>query len=195
MTICRRTVMNTAWTDYRSITAEITYARHQLRSVFATCLKNAWVTVKNAAILAARTVVSLKAEIEHLRNKTRLDYHGQDRITALQSAVRAAEARQAESANIEKRALIASAAGRFCTVDFTKADGSERTMRIQPAKLKLHVKGRDASEAGSKAAVTRALRHPHLMPVWDADKAAPRSVNLSTVSRITVDGQTHTYAA
>ena len=39
MTICRRTVMNTAWTDYRSITAEITYARHQLRSVFATCLK------------------------------------------------------------------------------------------------------------------------------------------------------------
>ena len=68
-------------------------------------------------------------------------------------------------------------------------------MRIQPASLKLHVKGDAATDAGRKGAETRAARHPHLMPVWDAEKKAIRSINLSTVTRIAVGGQVHTFAA
>ena len=80
-----------------------------------------------------------------------------------------------------------------CRRIFTKADGTERTMCIQPASLKFHVKGDRASQSARTAARTRAIRHPHLMPVWDADRAAPRSVNLATVSRIAVDGHVHHY--
>ncbi|MEZ5913445.1 MAG: hypothetical protein R3D84_15495 [Paracoccaceae bacterium] len=76
---------------------------------------------------------------------------------------------------------------------FTKADGTERAMKVQPAALKFHVKGDDASEAGRKAAATRAQRHPHLLPVWDAEKRAPRSVNLATIRRIAVGGTVHTF--
>ena len=90
--------------------------------------------------------------------------------------------------------LIASAGGRFCAVTFTKKDGSERVMRVQPAKLRHHVKGDAATDAGKRATATRAQRHPNLMPVWDAEKDAPRSVNLATVSRIAVNGQVHSFA-
>lgn len=51
----------------------------------------------------------------------------------------------------------------------------------------------EMSEADHRAAVTRTRRHPHLMPVWDVDAAAPRSVNLATVSRIAAGGAVHTY--
>ena len=59
----------------------------------------------------------------------------------------------------------------------------------------VNVKGDDATPSARKAAETRRERHPHLLPVWDADKRAIRSVNLSTVTRITVDGHTHRFAA
>ena len=102
--------MTTAWADFHLTNGQMKYASHQLRDVFAQCLRNAWIKVKNAARMAARSIDDLKAEIEHLRNKTRLDWQGQERITALQSAVRAAKAREAEVANEAKRTLIASAA-------------------------------------------------------------------------------------
>ena len=50
-----------------------------------------------------------------------------------------------------------------------------------------------ASEAAKRAVATRAERHPHLLPVWDAEAKAPRSVNLATVSRISVNGQVHSF--
>ncbi len=92
------------------------------------------------------------------------------------------------------RNLINSVKGRFCGVQFTKKDVSERTMCIQPAKLKFHLKGDNASEAAQRAVETRKANYPHLMPVWDTAKAAPRSVNLLTVTRIRVDGHTHNFA-
>ena len=95
----------------------------------------------------------------------------------------------------QKRDLIASAGGRFCGVTFTKKDGTERRMQVQPAALDLRVKGDTASERAKRATLTREARHPHLLPVWDVRARAPRSINLATVSRIAVDGQVHRFSA
>lgn len=83
--------------------------------------------------------------------------------------------------------------GRFCVVTFTKKDGSKRIIKVQPAALKAHVKGEDASEAGRKAAATRAARPPHLLPAYDVEAQAIRSVNLNTVERIAARGQEHSF--
>jgi hypothetical protein len=94
-----------------------------------------------------------------------------------------------------KRDLIASAGGRFCAVTFTKKDGTERRMQVQPAALRLREKGEAASAPARRAALMRQERHPHLLPVWDVRARAPRSINLRTVSRIAVDGRVHRFAA
>lgn len=94
-----------------------------------------------------------------------------------------------------KRDLIASAGGRFCAITFTKKDGTERRMQVQPATLRLRLKGEVASESAKRAALTRHERHPHLLPVWDVRAGAPRSINLATVSRIALDGQVHRFTA
>ena len=95
---------------------------------------------------------------------------------------------QAREAMDAKRKMIAAAAGRFVSVTFTKKDGTERHMRIQPAALRYHLKGKEASPAARRAARARAQSHPNLLPVWDADARAVRSVNLATVSRIASGG-------
>ena len=196
MTIDRSALMTTAWTDTRRMMRDFSYAAHQLREVFGYCLKMAWSKAKSAAALAALTSEQLRAD--NLETRTRLGWEGIERLGALRTACRVAEAREAadrEAADMQaKRELIASAGGRFCAVTFTKKDGSERVMRVQPAKLRHHVKGDAATDAGKRAAATRAQRHPNLMPVWDAEKDAPRSVNLATVSRIAVNGQVHSFA-
>lgn len=94
-----------------------------------------------------------------------------------------------------RRDLIAAAGGRFCAVTFRRKDGTVRRMQVQPAALAHRVKGPLASEPARRAAVTRALRHPHLLPVWDVRARAPRSIDLRTVSRIAVDGQVHRFVA
>lgn len=94
-----------------------------------------------------------------------------------------------------KRDLIASAGGRFCSVTFTKKDGTLRRMQVQPAALRTRTKGERAGESARRATLTRQERHPHLLPVWDVRARAPRSINLRTVSRIAVDGQVHDFAA
>lgn len=195
MTFDRAKIFATTWTQAKNTKERFGYSQDQLRGLFVDCLRKAWFEAKQIAKLAARSIESLEAEIENLRNKTRLDWNGQQRQTRLQQALALAEARKAAVDYALKRELISSAGGRFSTVTFTKADGSERTMRVQPAKLKFHVKGDAASESAQRAVKTRAKRHPNLFPVWDADKAAPRSVNLATVSRIVVDGTSHSYAA
>jgi hypothetical protein len=71
-----------------------------------------------------------------------------------------------------KRDMINAARGRFVSVTFTKKDGSEHVMRIQPATLKKHVKGVDASESAQKASQTHAERYPHVMPVRERSFSA-----------------------
>lgn len=139
---------------------------------------------------AARSAADLEAEIADLENRDRLGPKGLQKLQELRVAL---SARLDADALERKRALIASAAGRFATVTFTKKDGTRRLMRVQPAKLKYHVKGAAASEAAQRAAQTRAERHPNLMPVWDTEAYAPRSVNLETVSRIAVNGAVHEF--
>jgi hypothetical protein len=95
---------------------------------------------------------------------------------------------------IAKRDLLASAKGRFCGVTFTKKDGTERSMQLQPAALVPRLKGDRASASAQRASATQAARHPHLLPVWDVRARAPRSINLCTISRIAVDGQVHRFA-
>lgn len=158
---------------------------------------------KRAAARAAKwgdkTVAELRAVIDDLENRDFLGREGLADLSDAKTALYAAmdrEAEEAAAADLDaKRALIASAGGRFCTVIFTKADGTERAMKVQPAALKFHVKGDAATEAGKKATATRAERHPHLLPVWDADKRAPRSVNLATIREIRVNGATHSFRA
>lgn len=176
------------------------------RAVFAEALRRSWSNVKQAeeqrarrAAEATRPAAELDAEIIRLENRTFLGQDGIARLAALRRAHAAALTREAEEAKAadlaHKRALIASAKGRICAVTFTKKDGAQRVMKIQPATLKFHVKGDAATESGKKAAATRAAHHPHLLPVWDAEAKAPRSVNLETVSRIAVDGQIHLFDA
>lgn len=195
----RRAIMQEAWAIVRRFIGN----GETLRALLARALKSAWWTAKSkmevsrrasaakaaSESLSERSVVPIREEITALENRTRLGTDGLDRLNALRHALATAEAREIE----QKRALIAKAKGRFCRVVFTKKDGTQRRMTVQPAALKFHVKGEDASEAGRKAAASRAERHPHLMPVWDAEKKAPRSINLATVSQIIAHGQTYAF--
>lgn len=192
MTYNRTDIMNTAWANTRDLMQRFGYSASQLRDVFRIELAKAWQKAKAAAALATRSAASLRDEVTALENRTHLGHDGLSLLDNLRAALVDAEAREAMEA---KRQMIAAAQGRFCSVTFTKKDGSERTMRIQPAALRHHVKGAKAAPAARRAALTRAKRHPHLMPVWDADKHAPRSVNLTTISRIAVDGAVHHFQA
>lgn len=176
----------------------------ELRNVFPNALRQAWAEMKRRAVIAAerakqglRPSSVIWGEIQNLENRTTLGHAGISRLAELQTAYHDACEREAhEQARAEmeaKRKMIAAAKGRFVSVTFTKKDGSERHMRIQPATLKHHLIGETASESAHKAAQTRAERHPHLMPVWDAEARAPRSVNLATISRIAVDGRVHDF--
>lgn len=199
MTYDRSEIMTQAWADTRYQMKAFLYAPRQLRQVFASALRNAWIKAKALAALLSRSPASLRAELADMENRDTLGHAGLARMDELRNALRTVEAREAEEAEAAdfatKRDLIASAKGRICAVTFTKKDGSQRVMKIQPATLKFHLKGDDATDAGRKAAETRAVRHPNLLPVWDAENKAPRSVNLATITRIAVGGAVHRFAA
>lgn len=199
MTLSRTEIMTAAWNKTREM-MRMGYATHQLREVFTYCLRRAWAGAKAAAALLARSAASLWAEVQDMENRDRLGSHGIERLSQLRRAYHAAKARedveaeaQAQADIEEKRDLIQSAKGRFAAVTFIKKDGSTRVMRVQPAKLKYHVKGDAAAPSARQAVETRKARHPHLMAVWDADKAAPRSINLATVTEIRLDGLARAY--
>jgi hypothetical protein len=86
------------------------------------------------------------------------------------------------------RSLIESAGGRFASVTFTKKDGTERVMQVQPAAGKFRVVGDAASDSAKQAVATRKENHPNLLPIWDVAAQAFRSINLDTVKRVVVDG-------
>lgn len=135
-----------------------------------------------------------------MENRDRLGIHGIELLGQLRRAYYDAKAREDAEAEAqvqadieEKRDLIRSAKGSFAAVTFIKKDGSTRVMRVQPAKLKYRVKGDAAAPSARRAVATHKARHPHLMAVWDADKAAPRSINLSTVTEVRLDGLTRAH--
>ncbi len=94
----------------------------------------------------------------------------------------------------EMRALVASAKGRFCSVTFTKKDGTERVMNVQPAAIVGHLIGEKASDSAKQGVKTRAERYPNLLNVWDNGKQGIRSINMDTVSQIKLDGEVYRYA-
>ena len=207
MTFDRAQIMTEAWTIARRFAGN----RETWGQRLSRALKLVWWNAKEAACRAVETsrraadragefagctAASIRAEVEDMENIDRLGFDGIERLAAARRALGEAVAREAEAEAEDfaaKRALIAAAQGRFCVVTFIKADGSRRVMRVQPAALKFHVKGEAASDAGRKAAETRAQRHPNLLPVWDVEAKAPRSVNLATVLSIKVDGATHSF--
>ncbi|HCQ59818.1 MAG TPA: hypothetical protein DIU10_18250 [Sulfitobacter sp.] len=197
----RKAIMTAAW----AIVRKANIASHGFRLIMRRALKAAWANAKHERAMEARQekqeqaspeVLRIQSEITILESKTHWEQPDYARIGVLRAALRVAQEHEAAAPdNAAKRDLIASASGRFCAVTFTKADGTERTMQVQPATLKCHVKGDAATEAGKQAVQTRKARHPHLLPVWDAKAHAPRSVNLATISRIAVDGVVHEYRA
>ncbi|MEP0049588.1 MAG: hypothetical protein ABJ360_18445 [Roseobacter sp.] len=90
-----------------------------------------------------------------------------------------------------KRDIISAA--KTCEVTFVKADGSRRVMQVQAGAVRHHVKGNKATRSGRIASHTRAFRHPNLLPVWDTNAQAIRSVNLATVEQIVTRTETHTF--
>lgn len=197
----RAEIMKAAWVIVRRFQGN----GETLPALLSRALKSVWFDAKIEASVQAtvkaqrkaqsdRTAADIEADIQDMENHDTLGHEGMQRLSELRAARRTAEQRKITAAELEeKRQLIASAQGRFATVVFTKKDGTRRVMRVQPAKLKYHVKGDAACEAAQKAVKTRAARHPNLMPVWDTEAAAPRSVNLETVSRIAVNGAVHEY--
>lgn len=205
----RAAIMTKAWAEAREEVARksspfLGGARVSVREVFAYHLRKAW----DAARLRVRIAREEAAKIEALialgsealqraitvmENTDHLGHEGRAELRLYERAFAILARREVVAQIEERRALIASSAGRICAVTFTKADGTLRRMKVQPAKLKLHVKGDKASPAGRKASATRAARHPHLMPVWDVEAQAPRSVNLATLQSATISGETHQF--
>lgn len=206
MTYDRKTIMTHAWHLARQELWSRRLPASELVSLLPNAMRSAWKAAKiklavqkARAAMAVRPATELRAEVNDLENRDRLDPASIERLGQLHAALGEAVAREAaeeqEAEFAAKRALIASAGGRFCAVTFIKKDGSERTMQIQPATLQHYVKGDAATEAGKKAVATRKERHPHLLPVWDAKAKAPRSVNLATVTAIRINGMSHVYNA
>jgi hypothetical protein len=86
---------------------------------------------------------------------------------------------------------IVAAKGAIVGATFTKTDGSQRVMAFR-RKSKWGVKGNDASDVAKTARITRKRKHPHLLSILEFRKGKPqwRSLNLQTVSRLRIAGET-----
>ncbi|MGR3492060.1 MAG: hypothetical protein ACU0DW_08375, partial [Shimia sp.] len=159
------------------------------RAIFADALKTAWRVAKarvayeqrQAIIAASPEAQAILREIDLLQNKS-FSINIANLRRDLDARLDAIVEKAREARALARKAALVQAADRV-TVTFRKVDGTRRTMRILPGAIAAHVKGDDASPAAQKAAATRKARHPHLLPVFDADKRAIRSVNLRTVTR------------
>lgn len=82
-----------------------------------------------------------------------------------------------------KQTVSRAVGARFFSVEFTKKDGSLRQMTVQlPA-------GKKFGGKNSDAAAKRKLSHPNLWNVFDVRKQAMRTINIDTISRISLNGQ------
>lgn len=110
MTYDRAAIMTAAWAEVRYKLDAVGYARRQIPALLSRALCVAWHKAKEAARLAALSVAQLRAIVIGLENTDYLGWEGQERLSAMQRALRAAEAREAaerEAADLDaKRALI-----------------------------------------------------------------------------------------
>ncbi|MEX0282116.1 MAG: hypothetical protein AB3N13_13115 [Arenibacterium sp.] len=187
----RQSIMQEAWANTWDFLARNPHGRRA--SAFARYLSEAWTKEKSrlhnarrAEALAAMSIDAMTAQIDRAQYGT--PRPGDFPLVQL---LEARNAKRAEADNAAKRDLIQQADA--CTVTFTKANGQRRVMRVQARKVAEHVKGDSAKRSGRIAAHTRAFRHPNLLPVWDAEARAIKSVNLSTVSVIETADATHTF--
>lgn len=179
----RRSIMQEAW--------EMTTGTYSAR-MFARNLRQAWWNAKRRIQLALQSGADrTRAAIDELENKDNWSQEDYARISVLRAALRAKVEHEQADPYAAKRDLIQNATA--CTVTFQKADGTRRVMRVEAREVRKHVKGERASPAGRKAAHTRAFRHPNLLPIWDSEAKAIKSVNLSTVSTIETADATHTF--
>ncbi|MEL7258416.1 MAG: hypothetical protein AAFN80_11335 [Pseudomonadota bacterium] len=134
-------IMTRAWEIYRT-----RFALTPNHAAFRLSLQDAWAEAKRAVAQREESPEArkLRDTITILDSKnywSQDDYSKRWKLAAAHNAQ--VEADKADLA--KKRDLIASAKGRFATVVFIKKDGTRRQMRIQPATLKKHVKGAEAS--------------------------------------------------
>lgn len=192
-TFTRSDVMKAAWDALRTYgpARDLADTRRRLSRE----LRTAWFNLKRRAQLVAMSKIErLQDALSVLRNVDRMTPAHRAEEKRLEAEIAAEGHKEAAPIYAEKAERIAAAGGRFCTVTFMKKDGTERTMQVQPATLRHHVKGDAATDAGKRAVASRKALHPNLLPVWDVAAQAARSVNLATVSRIAVDGRVFTYA-
>lgn len=191
-TLNRSDIMQAAWAAYRNFYKFDTFRPN----FFARELRQAWFNAK--AVLRSKTQTEaecIQEAISVLESKDHWNARDYAKRSELANDLTKALGHEAAAPEYaEKADLITSAGGRFCAVTFIKADGSERVMQVQPAKLAKHVKGDAATDAGKRAVATRKARHPNLLPVWDVKAKAPRSINLATVTTIAVDGMAYAYS-
>lgn len=90
------------------------------------------------------------------------------------------------------KTMLESTEGRFASVTFRKKDGSIRTMVIQPAANKYHIKGEAASQSAKKAVETRKANFPNLYNVIEAFTKQFKSIDLDTIEKIKINGATFT---
>ncbi len=185
-------VMTRAWELAGQMDAALVRMCGGIRKLFGDLLRKAWAEIKATTARPVLKPDEARDALNMLRNKDRwtdADYAEADRLAAI---VR--DSNTEEAADFaEKRDLINAAGGRFASVTFTRKDGSERTMKVQPAALKFHIKGSAAAQTAQRGAISRKANNPHLMNVWDVEAKAPRSINLATVSTIAVDGTAYAY--
>ncbi|MEO0667578.1 MAG: hypothetical protein AAFZ99_06645 [Pseudomonadota bacterium] len=187
----RRSIMLEAWDRTREFMTRNPFGRRT--SAFARYLSEAWVNEKSrlynarrAEALANMSEREIQVQLDRAANyKSRSDDYP---VPLLYQVLKA---KRAEVENAVKRDLIKAVPA--CTVTFTKADGSRRVMRVEARKVADHVKGDNATRSGRIASHTRAFRHPNLLPVWDTEARAIKSVNLSTISRIETASETHSF--
>lgn len=187
----RRSIMTEAWDRTRDFLARNPHGR--MASAFARYLSEAWVNEKSR-LRNARRAEALANMSEHeiqVQLNRAANYEPRSDDYPVPLLYQALDAKRSEAENAAKRDLIKAVP--VCTVTFTKADGSRRVMRVEARKVADHVKGNNARRSGRIASHTRAFRHPNLLPVWDTEARAIKSVNLSTVSRIETASETHSF--
>ncbi len=82
------------------------------------------------------------------------------------------------------RELVNQAGSHFFRVTFLKADNTLRTLLIQQAAAKFHIKG-TKPEATQK----RHENNPHLLNVWSVPDKGFRAINMNTITEIVLNGQ------
>ena len=180
----RTAVMNRAWELVKEHMRQNRYTVY----VMARAMRDAWNEhrLRSEGIRPVCELTPLERDLVAARASADVNPTNETRLA------RAVEEEAVEL--VEKRELIEAAKGQICSVTFVKKDGSIRTMKVQPAKLRFHVKGDAASEQAQRAVATRAANHPNLLNVWDVEAQAPRSINLATVTRIAAGGLCHAYS-